>query len=193
MARHNQVRLDPAYQPDPRGVSPSPALEERVGERSRPSRSAPGGGSAEMYPSNRTRMKKHFPTFILALVAVIFAAGLLQLFRLRFAEGDVYPEYSSLRADPLGTMAFCESLEKIPGLTVRRDFSATDQLPEGKDTTYLHLAASTFEWRSMPEELLKEIEGFLTRGGRLAIPFFPETAKPWRFLDEHSTGEKDKS
>src|SRR5439155_7184844 len=112
-------------------------------------------------PSNCTRMKRHFPTIILALVAVIFAAGLLQLFRLRFAEGDVYPEYSSLRADPLGTMAYCESLEKIPGLTVRRDFSATDQMPEGKDTTYLHLAATTLEWKYMPEAQLKEIEGFM--------------------------------
>jgi hypothetical protein len=138
-------------------------------------------------------MKKHFPTIMLALVAIILAAGLFELFRLRFAEGDVYPEYSSLRADPLGTMAFCESLEKIPGLTVRRDFSATDQLPEGKDTTYLHLAASTFEWKSMPEELLKEVEGFMTRGGRLAITCFPETTKPWRFLDEHNSIEKDKS
>src|SRR5437016_10606990 len=112
---------------------------------------------------------KRAPVFILLICAGAFAFGLFQLFKLRFETGDVYPEYSSLRADPLGTMAFCESLEKIPGVKVRRDFSATEQLPEGKDTTYLHLAASTFEWTSMPEDLFKEIEGFLTRGGRLAI------------------------
>src|SRR5437764_13443906 len=133
-------------------------------------------------PSNCTRMKRHFPTIILALVAVIFAAGLLQLFRLRFAEGDVYPEYSSLRADPLGTMAFCESLEKIPGLSVRRDFSAENRLPEGRETTYLHLAARTFDWRSLPEDVVREIEGFVARGGRLVITFFPETAKPFGFF-----------
>src|SRR3989454_10967900 len=138
-------------------------------------------------------MKKHFPTIMLALVAVILAAGLFQLFRLRFAEGDVYPAYSSLRSDPLGTMAFCESLEKIPGLSVRRDFSATDQLPEGKDTTYLHLAAQTFDWSSTPKDLLKEIEGFLARGGRLAITFFPQTVKPFRFLDDFEEREQDKA
>jgi len=130
-------------------------------------------------------MKKPFAIVLLAACACVFALGLVHLFRLRFAVGDVYPEYSSLRADPLGAMAFCESLERMPGLSVRRDFSDANELPEGKGTVYLHLAASTRDWTGLPEELVREIEHFLARGGRLAITFFPETAKPRRpFTDE---------
>ena len=40
------------------------------------------------------------------------------LFQLRFEQGDIYPAYSSLRADPLGTKVFYESLETLPGLSV---------------------------------------------------------------------------
>jgi hypothetical protein len=96
-------------------------------------------------------MKRHLPTFLLLACFAGFAFGLVALFRLRFAVGDVYPEYSSLRSDPLGTMAFYESLARMRGLSVRRDFSAADELPEGKQTAYLHLAARTLDWASLPE------------------------------------------
>ena len=77
-------------------------------------------------------MKRHLSILLLLACAAGFAFGLVQLFRLRFAAGDVYPAYSSLRSDPLGTMAFCESLERMPGLSVRRDFNAGNELPDGK-------------------------------------------------------------
>jgi hypothetical protein len=119
-------------------------------------------------------LKARWSMFLLLVCAVGFSFGLYQLFKLRFETGDVYPEYSSLRADPLGTMALCESLERMPGLTVRRDYSANNRLPDGKDTTYLHLAARTEDWEEMPVEVVKEIDGFVAKGGRLAITFFPE-------------------
>ena len=89
-------------------------------------------------------MKRPFILLLLFLCLAAFAAGLFQIFQLRFEAGDVYPEYSSLRSDPLGAMALCESLEKMPGVSVRRDYSAQNQLPHGHDTTYLHLAARTY-------------------------------------------------
>jgi hypothetical protein len=121
---------------------------------------------------------KRAPLFILLFCAVGFAIGLFQLFKLRFELGDIYPEYSSLRSDPLGAMAFCESLDQIPGLSVKRDFSAGNHLPEEPHTTYLHLAAHSEDWHSLPQDLIQEIETFLSRGGRLAITFFPEATKP---------------
>ena len=135
---------------------------------------------------------KRLSLFFLVLCALGFAAGLFQLFKLRFEVGDVYPPYSSLRSDPLGTMAFCESLEKMPGLSVRRDFSAANRLPEGKGSAYLHLAAMTSNWKWMPDDLFKEIQAFLAGGGRLAITFFPATAKPSGFWadDEEQVLEK---
>jgi hypothetical protein len=137
-------------------------------------------------------MKRHLSILLLLTCASGFAFGLVHLFKLRFAAGDVYPEYSSLRSDPLGTMAFCESLERMPGLSVRRDFNAGNVLPEGKETIYLHLAARTPDWTSLPDDLTREIEHFLAAGGRLAVTFFPETSQPRRrFLDDEP-GENPK-
>ena len=120
-------------------------------------------------------MKRRAPILIFCVCLVAFALGILQLFHLRFEQGDVYPAYSSLRADPLGAMALYESLERMPGITARRDMSARNKLPESSDTTYLHLAANTRDWRWMPESLVTEIESFLSRGGRLVISCKPET------------------
>ena len=74
----------------------------------------------------------------------------------------------------LGAMALYESLERMPGVVVRRDFSARNNLPESRDTTYLHLAGDTQQWRWMPDSLVKEMESFLVRGGRLVITCEPE-------------------
>ena len=129
-------------------------------------------------------MKKRLPIVLLLACAAAFAFGVVQLFKLRFEVGDVYPEYSSLRTDPLGAMALYESLERLPGLSIRRDYSAANQLPGGKDTTCLHLAAWTFDWDELPKETWKEIDAFLLNGGRLAITFFPEKTNPFRWVDE---------
>jgi hypothetical protein len=138
-------------------------------------------------------MRQHIHIFLLLTCTAGFALGLLHLFKLRFAAGDVYPAYSSLRADPLGAMAFCESLERMPGLSVLRDFNAGNGLPEGKDTLYLHLAARTFDWKSLPDDLTREIEHFLATGGQLAVAFFPETSAPSRPYTEEDLDGNPKS
>jgi hypothetical protein len=120
-------------------------------------------------------MKRYFPIIILLGCAAAFACGIIYLFQLRFEAGDVYPPYSSLRADPLGTMALYESLGKVPGLSVRRDFSDSNKLPEEPQTAYFHLAADRFEVDGMPSDLFQDIQSFLSRGGRLVITFFPQT------------------
>lgn len=124
-------------------------------------------------------MKRNFPILGIVVVATIFVAGVVYLFLLRFEAGDVYPPYSSLRADPLGTMALCESLAKLPGLEVRRDTTDRNKLPEERNTTYLHLAAEAYDWRWLSDEVFDEIEKFLTRGGRLVITMRPVTG--WEF------------
>jgi hypothetical protein len=132
-------------------------------------------------------MKRALTITLIVLCATAFCAGLTQLFLLRFEAGDVYPPYSSLRADPLGTMALCESLEQMPGLTVRRDFSDANKLPEEKNTTCLHLGADEDEWHELPVELFNEIESFATRGGRLAVALAPVTSPHYFFLSTTTT------
>jgi len=130
-------------------------------------------------------VKRRFPLLTLLACALVFALGVYWLFQLRFAHGDVYPAYSSLRADPLGTMALYESLARIPGVNVHRDYSVEGRLPEGRAATYLHLAGDAFDWTAMPAEVVDEIESFVTQGGRLVVAFEPElrgwspTVKTW--------------
>jgi hypothetical protein len=132
-------------------------------------------------------MKKPFAILLLCLCAGAFALGLLRLFQLRYEAGDVYPPYSSLRADPLGTMALFESLQNLPGLNLQRDFSAANRLPEPRQTAYLHLAARPRDWQWAPEPIASEIQNFVTSGGRLVVTFFPEPTKPLGFLSYSST------
>jgi hypothetical protein len=135
-------------------------------------------------------MKRYFPLFILLGCAAAFALGIAYLFELRFESGDVYPPYSSLRADPLGTMALYESFERIPGLTVSRDFSESDTLPEEPQTIYLHLGGEPFDLEGMPDEAYRNLQDFLTRGGRLVITYFPQTENFWS--DEGTNSAENK-
>ncbi len=126
-------------------------------------------------------MKRALPIVVLLACAALFVAGLLHLFQLRFEAGDVYPPYSSLRADPLGAMALYESLERVRGLSVARDFTTANRLPDSPDTAYLHLAAAPSDWRSVPPDLFQEIERFVYGGGRLIVTLYPESASAsWR-------------
>ena len=50
-------------------------------------------------------MKRHLAIATLLLCAAVVVATLVALLKLRFEAGDVYPPYSTLRADPLGAMA----------------------------------------------------------------------------------------
>ena len=45
---------------------------------------------------------------LLLLSWIGFGFGIWRLFVLRYEKGDVYPAYSSYRADPLGSLAFNE-------------------------------------------------------------------------------------
>jgi hypothetical protein len=120
-------------------------------------------------------VKRYIPITLLLASAAILTVGLIRLFELRFEAGDVYPPYSSLRPDPLGAMAWYESLEHLSVVTVSRDFSAVNQLPNGEKTTYLHLGTSLNAFRAISEPTLNEIERFLASGGRLVITMSPES------------------
>jgi hypothetical protein len=131
-------------------------------------------------------MKQYFPIVVLLGCAAAFVCGIVYLFQLRFETGDVYPPYSSLRADPLGTMALYESLDKIPVLSVRRDFSDSGRLPEESQTAYLHLAADRYESEGLPYDSYQDVKDFLSRGGRLVITFYPQTEPD--YLEFHDEG-----
>lgn len=137
-------------------------------------------------------MKRSLPLLLLLGCVAAFTFGLVRLFQLRFEVGDVYPEYSTLRSDPLGAMAFYEGLGKVPGISTSRDLNTENRLPEAPHTVYLQLAASRSEWNRVPPELFHELERFLAHGNRLVITFFPQTSSyTRRVYDEDETNSVD--
>lgn len=124
-------------------------------------------------------MLRNRTTLILALVvlAMGFAWGVVHLFHLRFTTGDVYPEYSSLRADPLGTKVFFESLQHVEQGRARRNFRAPEHLPEGRDTTLFVFGLPWTELHADEAEYRK-LDAFVRNGGRLVVTLYPVAGKP---------------
>ncbi len=113
--------------------------------------------------------------FIAALgLTALLISGLFYLFQLRFRQGDIFPAYSSLRADPRGCRVLYESLDLLPDFRVRRSYQPTEHLSAGTGRTLLFVGMSP---RPYPDfsggkrGLVKEIQ---SRGGHLVIGFAPD-------------------
>ena len=118
---------------------------------------------------------KRLPLVILVIVIAGFIYGLIQLFKLRFESGDNYPPYSSMRADPLGSKAFYESLDRL--VAARRHLQALSRLGDGRDTTLLWLGEDARDLRFLPGEF-KDLETFVRTGGRVVIGLLPVLDRP---------------
>jgi hypothetical protein len=102
------------------------------------------------------------------LLAVGFAAAVVYLFGVEFAAGDVYPEYSSLRADPKGAKLLLDSLARIPGISAERSYLPMEFLPEDQATVLL-LGLDPETFAKDPAPYLKTIEKLSARGNRVVV------------------------
>jgi hypothetical protein len=108
------------------------------------------------------------PLVLLALLTVLgFAWGLWQLFSLRFETGDVYPPYSSLRADPLGTKALHDSFDSLGTPRVGRSYRPLDRLEDPRGTTVFWFGDGH---SVLPEDVWRP---FIRAGGRLIVAWTP--------------------
>jgi hypothetical protein len=112
-------------------------------------------------------MKLAVPYILLALAAAAFAVGMVHLFGREYSTGETYPEYSSLRSGPEGGKLLFDSLARVPGVTVERNY-----LPiEFSDVR----GATIFILGLAPEDLddtdaiLKPIEKLAGRGNRIVL------------------------
>jgi hypothetical protein len=121
------------------------------------------------------------------IMAAAFLAGVGMLFYLRTEAGDIYPAYSSLRADPSGSRALYESLETLDVLRVSRNYVPLDQLHSSGAVFYIGAKLS-----ALAEQ--PKFERLLNNGARIIIGFTPEQgelkASPWGF-GVKSTVQKD--
>jgi hypothetical protein len=105
--------------------------------------------------------------------AVVFAVGLAWLFWLRFQAGDLYPAYSSLRGDPLGTQVFFESLQKVESGGAQRNFRPLDQVAMSAATTLLVCGVTDRDRFLDDEAWPRLLEKISAQGGRMVLAFKP--------------------
>ncbi len=133
----------------------------------------------------------------LAIVAA-FTLGVVKLFLLRFEAGDVYPTYSSLRSDPLGSRAFYAGLENINSARVSRNYMPLQNFEFEQQTAFFYIGTAVFDPQSISGEWFKLFERLTNKGGRLILSFLPVEKKPanWRmqkcFIPQGELKDKDK-
>ena len=138
------------------------------------------------------RKPRSFHSILLVLLAAGFLAGAVNLFLLRFEAGDVYPVYSSLRADPLGTKILYEGLEGIEGMTVSRNYRALPKLGDNGPKAVLFPGTTSLSLEYVDEGEAKALEALATEGGRLVILLYPERGlRPKKERDEAAPEKKN--
>src|SRR5687768_5897030 len=122
-------------------------------------------------------LRKPLLGLILAvLLGAGFVYGLTQLFLLRYATGDIYPPYSSLRADPLGTKALAEALNGLPKVEVRRNFQPLTKLRDEKPVTLIYTGVPHQAFWT--EQELTAFDALVARGSRAVFTFYPIEDNP---------------
>jgi hypothetical protein len=126
------------------------------------------------------------------LIVLGFMLGVVKLFLLRFETGDVYPAYSSLRSDPLGSRAFYSSLENINAARVSRNYLTLRNLKFKERTALFYVGIAAINSESVSAEWLNVFERLTNTGGRLLLSFLPVEKKPadWRMSKCFAPTEK---
>jgi hypothetical protein len=102
-------------------------------------------------------------------VLVLAGLGFAYLYSLRIERGDVFPAYSSLRSDPLGTRALYDSLEELPGISVDRRFQPLKDMAAGMPRTILVAGMSPSQWAGLSGKEFAALDGAGRNGSRLVL------------------------
>jgi hypothetical protein len=121
-------------------------------------------------------MKGRGATYGLIALIVLLIVGVGALFNLRLGRGDLFPVYSSLRADPLGTRALHDSLAQVPGLRVERWHKPVKALEATLPRTIVLAGLSRWTWAEFPIEDFAALDAAVRGGSRLVITFRAQEA-----------------
>ncbi len=128
--------------------------------------------------------------FIPVVAAVIMLAGFIygtiRLFELRFESGSIYPPYSTLRTDPLGTSAFYEGLSNTGSIRTLRNIEDISRISSPYEKTLFILGSGANGFSSCGKNHDKSLENFTSLGGRLVITFAPQ-----EFVKHENEGAKE--
>jgi hypothetical protein len=123
------------------------------------------------------------------LVAGAFGWGAIRLFNRQFASGEVYPDFSSLRTDRMGTKLLFDSLRSLPGVGVERNFLPLEFLPQdGAAVLLLGMHPLKVNWND--GLVLRSAEATAMRGNRVVIALHVDPDGPQPKQDEFEHREK---
>jgi hypothetical protein len=131
-------------------------------------------------------------TVLLFLTLCLFLYGIVKLFTMRFEKGDVYPVYSSLRTDPLGTKVFYDSLNKLKDIATTRNYKAFSQSYGNDRATMFYFGAPSFSLLSMDKDDVESLETMIANGSRFVILLYPENASRLQKVADDKKQIKDK-
>lgn len=114
---------------------------------------------------------------MMLLITAFFLVSVFQLFVMRFERGDIYPPYSSLRSDPLGTKALYESLNNLKGISASRNFSPFHKLQYDSAFSLFYLGAYAESDLFFRKTSMESLESMLSGGGQFIISFVPERSR----------------
>ncbi|MDB6151081.1 MAG: hypothetical protein JWQ44_2529 [Chthoniobacter sp.] len=136
-------------------------------------------------------LRKPLLSLMLALLlAAAFCYGVGHLFRLRYQSGEVYPEYSTLRPDPLGAKAIFDALGAMPGLETHRNFRPLKKLQPPEPITLVYAGV---KWDAQwTEREFQEFKTIVSNGSRAVFSFFPIERPPDFVTPKNDSAEERK-
>lgn len=105
--------------------------------------------------------------------------GVAALYRLRIGRGDVFPAYSSLRADPLGTRALHDAVALLRGREAVRWMRPTERLQAGAGDLVVVAGVAGGGWGGgLDEDAWSALDRAAVAGARVVIAWRAEAAEP---------------
>lgn len=135
-------------------------------------------------------MKRHGPFLLLLGLLATLVGGLALLFQRRVAQGDLFPAYSSLRADPLGIRALHDSLAQLPGVSVERQFKPITELVPLPARTLVLAGIGPKLWTKTRREDFDALDAVVRNGGRLVLAMRATAAQTEKEKEEERKREE---
>jgi hypothetical protein len=111
---------------------------------------------------------------VLLLVLTAGGAALQHILQARYESGEGYPQYSSMRADPLGTRALWESVNQLQGVTASRNFADLKFLEGNRRKTLILAGLSAKDFNESHALNTRALTLFASGGGRVIIALEPK-------------------
>ncbi len=130
--------------------------------------------------------------FVFIILLAAFCLGVVELMTLRFRMGDVYPAYSSLRTDPIGTKAYLESLNHV-GISASRNYKYLAELQDAGSSTVFFFGVRPGALYSMDVDQVDVLKSLAASGNRVILLLYPNLSGGcFRLGNEKKGEEKEK-